>query len=53
MTPEQRLRTAFELSDFSRALFVEGLRARHPDLGAEEFGNLLRSRLDECHNRNL
>ncbi|MEW5928437.1 MAG: hypothetical protein AB1941_13295 [Gemmatimonadota bacterium] len=52
MTPEQRLRKAFELSDFSRALFVEGLRKRHPDLGAEEFATLLRSRLDKRHNRN-
>jgi hypothetical protein len=52
MTPEQRLQKAFELSEFSRALFVEGLRARHPDLGTEEFGKLLRSRLDRCHNRN-
>lgn len=52
MTPEQQLLKAFELSEFSRALFVEGLRKRHPDLGAEEFATLLRSRLDRCHNRN-
>ena len=52
MTPEQRLRKAFELSEFSRALFVEGLRKRHPDLAAEEFATLLRSQLDKCHNRN-
>lgn len=52
MTPEQRLRKAFELSEFSRALFVHGLRKRHPDMGAEEFAALLRSRLDKCHNRN-
>jgi hypothetical protein len=52
MTPEQRLRKAFELSEFSRALFTEGLRKRHPDLSAEDFAMLLRSRLDKCHNRN-
>jgi hypothetical protein len=52
MTPEQRLRKALELSEFSRALFVQGLRTRHPDLGPEEFAKLLRSRLDKCHNRN-
>jgi hypothetical protein len=32
MTPEQRLLKAFELSEFSKALFVEGLRKRHPEL---------------------
>lgn len=52
MTPEQRLAKAFELSDFSRALFVQGLRTRHPELGAEEFAKLLRARLDKSHNRN-
>ena len=52
MTPEQRLLKAFELSEFSRALFVEGLRRRHPELAAEEFATLLRSRLEKCHNRN-
>lgn len=52
MTPDQRLRKAFELSEFSRALFVQGLRTRHPDLGPGEFAELLRSRLDKRHNRN-
>jgi hypothetical protein len=52
MTPEQRLRKAFELSEFSRALFVHGLRKRHPDLPPDAFAELLRSRLDRCHNRN-
>lgn len=52
MTPEQRLRKAFELSEFSRSLFVHGLRRRHPAASAEEFAALLRDRLDKCHNRN-
>ncbi len=52
MTPEQRLAKAFELSDFSKRLFVHGLRKRHPDLSPEEFAALLRARLDRCHNRN-
>jgi hypothetical protein len=52
MTPEQRLRKAFELSDFSRQLFVYGLRKRYPDLPESEFTSLLLKRLDKCHNRN-
>jgi hypothetical protein len=51
MTPEQRLLKAFELSDFSRQLFVEGLRARFPELSEAEFRRLLLARLDKCHNR--
>ena len=51
LTPEQRLGKAFELSDFSRALFVSGLRRRFPELSPEEFARLLHARLDKCHNR--
>ena len=52
MTPEQRLRKAFELSEMSRALFVKGLRARFPNLTQEEFHALVLRRLEKCHNRN-
>ena len=52
MTPEQRLKKAFELSDFSKRLFVHGLRKRYPDLSEEEFREILLNRLDKCHNRN-
>ena len=52
MTPEQRLLKAFELSDFSKKLFIHGLRKRFPDLSDEEFKTLLLKRLEKCHNRN-
>jgi hypothetical protein len=52
MTPEQRLRKAFELSEMSRALFVKGLRARFPDLPQGDFHALVLRRLEKCHNRN-
>lgn len=52
MTPEMRLRKAFELSVFSKELFVHGLRKRFPDLSEEEFKRLLLERLEKCHNRN-
>ncbi len=51
MTPEQRLAKAFELSDFARQLFLQGLKDRYPDAG-EEFRRIVRARLDKCHNRN-
>jgi hypothetical protein len=52
MTPEQRLMKAFELTEFARELFRQGLRKRHPDLTPEEFHKLYLERLAKCHNRN-
>jgi hypothetical protein len=52
MTPETRLRKAFELSEFSKNLFITGLREHYPDLSEYEFHQLLLERLSKCHNRN-
>ena len=52
MTPEQRLRKAFELGAAARALFEHGLRRRFPGLDDGALARLLRERLDHCHNRN-
>jgi len=52
MTPEARLRRAFELSDFTRELFRHGLRTRFPDLSETDFQRLYLERLALCHNRN-
>jgi hypothetical protein len=52
MTPEQRLLKSFELSAFSKALFVHGLQQRFANLSAEDFRKLLLARLAKCHNRN-
>jgi hypothetical protein len=52
MTPEQRLLKAFELSNYSKALFVAGLRQRFSHLSEAEFRRILFDRLEKCHNRN-
>jgi len=52
MTPEQRLQKAFDLGEFSKQLFIHGLRKRFPDASPEEFKEILKERLDKCHNRN-
>jgi len=52
MSPAQRLEKAFELSEFSKQLFICGLRKRFPDLASDEFHRLLLDRLAKCHNRN-
>jgi hypothetical protein len=51
MTSEERLDKAFELSEFSRQLFVHGLRRRFPDLPEEALMKIYLERLDKCHNR--
>jgi hypothetical protein len=41
MTPEQRLLKAFELSAFSKALFIHGLRKQFPNITEEEIRTIL------------
>jgi len=52
MTSEDRLLKSFELSEFSKELFLHGLRKRFPDLSDETIKKLYLERLDKCHNRN-
>lgn len=52
MSPEARLRKAFELSAFARALFRAGLRRRFSRLNAAQLRDLELDRLERCHNRN-
>lgn len=52
MSPEKKLLKAFELSEFTRQLFIHGLHKRFPHLKGEEFRKVLLERLDKCHNRN-
>ncbi|MBC7820171.1 MAG: hypothetical protein IAG10_25080 [Planctomycetaceae bacterium] len=50
LTPQQRLRKAFELSDLTRRLFRQGLRQRFATLSEDEFQRLYLERLKQCHN---
>lgn len=52
MTPEQRLLKALDLSEFSKRLFLSGLRQRFQNLSDTEFKKLALKRLRECHNKN-
>lgn len=52
MTPEQRLLKAFEMSAFTKALFIHGLHQRFPNVSEGEFHRILLARLEKCHNRN-
>jgi len=52
MTPGQKLQKVFEMSDWSKALFREGLRKRFPDATEAELHRIFLDRLEKCHNRN-
>ncbi|MBN1593816.1 MAG: hypothetical protein JW941_11295 [Candidatus Coatesbacteria bacterium] len=52
MTPEERLMKCFELTEFARGLFLDGLRNRHPDKSEAEIKEIYLKRLEKCHNRN-
>jgi hypothetical protein len=52
MTPDERLRKAFELSELCRKLFLHGLRRRFPDMPERDVMRIYRERLTKCHNRN-
>ena len=52
MSSEERLMKAFELTEFSRDLFMAGLRKRFLDMPEDELKRLYLKRLDKCHNRN-
>jgi hypothetical protein len=53
MSPGERLKQAFALSDMTKRLFRQGLRKRFPELSEEAFHRLYLERLEKCHNRNF
>jgi len=51
MSPQQRLKKAFEMSRLTKQLFKQGLRKRFPHLSEDELHQLYLERLEKCHNR--
>jgi len=49
-TPEQRLLTAFELTELSRELFHAGLRQRFPEASEPELQRICLERSAQCRN---
>ena len=52
MTPEQRLRKAFELTEFANDLFKKGLKLRYPNASEEDLQEIYLERIALWHNRN-
>jgi len=52
LSPAKRLEMAFDLGDFSRELFLHGLKRRFPTKDEEEIRSIYLERIDKCHNAN-
>ena len=52
MTPEQRIKKMFELTEMTRSLLKRGLEIQFPDKTKEEIHEMYLKRLMECHNSN-
>ena len=52
MTPEQRLAKAFELSEMTKELFLQGLKNRFPKKNETEIREIYLERIAKCYNRN-
>ncbi len=52
MTSEQRLAKAFELSNRSKELFLQGLRKTFPEKSEQEIKKIYLERIALCYNRN-
>jgi hypothetical protein len=52
MTPTERLQKAFELSEMTKQLFLQGIKKRFPDYSAEKTMEIYLKRISLCYNRN-
>ncbi len=52
MAPGERLMKAFELSVFSKQLFMHGLKKAFPEKSESEIMSLYLQRITKCYNRN-
>jgi hypothetical protein len=52
MTPAERLRKSWELTEATREMMKSGLRRMDPDLSDAELHQHYLERLETCHNRN-
>ena len=50
MTPEQRIKKMFELTEMTRYLLKRGLEIQFPEKTKEEIHKMYLKRLMECHN---
>ena len=51
MSSQRRLIRCFELSEFTKELFLHGLHKRFPELPEQEIKKIYMERIKKCHNR--
>ncbi|MCU0446138.1 MAG: hypothetical protein MUE85_14625 [Microscillaceae bacterium] len=52
MTPAERLQKAFELSEMTKQLFLQGLKKRFPEYDEVKIMQIYLQRISLCYNRN-
>lgn len=52
MSPAERLEKAFQLSNMTKQLFLEGLYKRFPEKNEMEIRSIYLKRIHKCYNRN-
>ncbi|HBD95095.1 MAG: hypothetical protein A2015_02360 [Spirochaetes bacterium GWF1_31_7] len=53
MSSEQKLKKACELSDFTKMLYITGLKKRFTNIGEDDLKKKLVERLQKCSNSNF
>ena len=53
MSSEQKLKKACELSDFTKMLYITGLKKRFTNIGEDDLKKKLVERLQKCNNSNF
>jgi len=52
LSPQDRLRKSFELTELTKYLFIAGLKKRFPELSNKEIKKIYLRRISKCHNLN-
>jgi len=52
LSPQERLKKSFELTELTKNLFLAGLKERFPDLTDREIKKIYLERINKCHNLN-
>jgi len=52
LSPEDRLKKSFELTELTKMLFIAGLKNRFPGLSDKELKKIYLKRISKCHNLN-
>ena len=52
LSPQDRLKKSFELTELTKSLFLAGIKKRFPHLSDKEIKKIYLERISKCHNLN-